>query len=179
MTRPRKKWTNPWRRNDLTHVAEKEMTFWDHLDVLRGALIRILCVWFVCGVGYFLAMPYLFDHVILAPCSNDFAFYGFLPVKSGRRAARIAEIAAEYRRLCLEAQDVVSAELRHAVPLAEGDIDRLKDFLCRRYHKSQAQLALVQDPALIGGFQLRVGDQVYDQSYRNALRQLKERLQSR
>lgn len=78
MTRPRKKWINPWRRNDPTHVAEKEMTFWDHLDVLRGALIRILCVWFVCGVGYFLAMPYLFDHVILAPCSNDFAFYGFL-----------------------------------------------------------------------------------------------------
>ena len=111
--------------------------------------------------------------------SDRFAFYGFLPVKSGRRAARIAEIAAEYRRLCLEAQDVVSAELRYAVPLAEGDIDRLKDFLCRRYHKSQAQLALVQDPALIGGFQLRVGDQVYDQSYRNALRQLKERLQSR
>lgn len=110
--------------------------------------------------------------------SPRFLNFLLLVVENGRQN-EIAEIAAEYRRLCLEAQDVVSAELRYAVPLAEGDIDRLKDFLCRRYHKSQAQLALVQDPALIGGFQLRVGDQMYDQSYRNALRQLKERLQSR
>lgn len=54
------------------------MTFWDHLDVLRHALIRILVVWFVLAVGYFLAMPFLFDKVILAPCENDFVFYEFL-----------------------------------------------------------------------------------------------------
>ena len=54
----------------------KELTFWDHLDELRRVLFRIIGVWFVLAVGYFIAMPYLFDHVILAPCHNDFIFCG-------------------------------------------------------------------------------------------------------
>ena len=33
---------------------------------------------FVLAIGYFIAMPYLFDHVILAPCHNDFIFYDLL-----------------------------------------------------------------------------------------------------
>ena len=32
----------------------------------------------VLAIGYFIAMPYLFDHVILAPCHNDFIFYDLL-----------------------------------------------------------------------------------------------------
>lgn len=59
-------------------VADKELTFWDHLDELRRVLFRIIGVWFVLAVGYFLAMPYLFDKVILAPCHNDFIFYDLL-----------------------------------------------------------------------------------------------------
>ena len=43
-----------------------EMTFWDHLDELRKVLFRVVGVWFVLAIGYFIAMPYLFDHVILA-----------------------------------------------------------------------------------------------------------------
>lgn len=59
-------------------MADKELTFWDHLDELRRVLFRIIGVWFVLAVGYFLAMPYLFDKVILAPCHNDFIFYDLL-----------------------------------------------------------------------------------------------------
>ena len=59
-------------------MADKELSFWDHLDILRRALIRIISVWFVLAIAYFVAMPYLFDNVILAPCSNDFVFYDFL-----------------------------------------------------------------------------------------------------
>ncbi|WP_321479267.1 twin-arginine translocase subunit TatC [uncultured Bacteroides sp.] len=55
-----------------------EMTFWDHLDELRHVLFRIIGVWLVLAVGYFIVMPYLFDHVILAPCHNDFIFYSLL-----------------------------------------------------------------------------------------------------
>ena len=59
-------------------MADKELTFWDHLDELRRVLFRVLGVWFVLAVGYFIAMPYLFDRVILAPCHNDFVFYDLL-----------------------------------------------------------------------------------------------------
>lgn len=54
------------------------MTFWDHLDELRKVLFRVLGVWFALAIGYFIAMPYLFDQVILAPCQNEFVFYDFL-----------------------------------------------------------------------------------------------------
>jgi sec-independent protein translocase protein TatC len=41
-------------------------------------LFRVCGVWFVLLIGFFIAMPYLFDTVILAPCHNDFAFYSLL-----------------------------------------------------------------------------------------------------
>lgn len=54
------------------------MTFWDHLDVLRRVLFRVVGVWLILAVGFFIAMPYIFDNVILAPCHNDFVFYNLL-----------------------------------------------------------------------------------------------------
>lgn len=61
-------------------AEDNEMTFWDHLDELRRVLFRVIGVWMVLAVGYFIAMPYLFDRVILAPCHNDFVFYELLRV---------------------------------------------------------------------------------------------------
>jgi len=55
-----------------------EMTFWDHLDVLRRVIFRVFGVWLLLAIGFFIAMPYLFDNVVLAPCRNDFAFYSLL-----------------------------------------------------------------------------------------------------
>ena len=55
-----------------------EMTFWDHLDVLRRSLFRIMGVWLTIAIIYFIAMPYLFEHVIMAPCQDDFVFYELL-----------------------------------------------------------------------------------------------------
>ncbi len=55
-----------------------ELTFWDHLDELRVMLFHVIGAWCILGVAYFIAMPYLFDNVILAPCYDDFVFYRFL-----------------------------------------------------------------------------------------------------
>lgn len=55
-----------------------ELTFWDHLDELRIVLFRVIGVWFALTIAYFIAMPYIFDNIILAPCHNDFIFYDFL-----------------------------------------------------------------------------------------------------
>lgn len=54
------------------------MTFWDHLDDLRGVLIRIAVVMLVLGVAAFCAMPRIFDTVVMAPCRPDFPFYRLL-----------------------------------------------------------------------------------------------------
>lgn len=55
-----------------------DLTFWDHLDVLRRVLFRVIGVWLVLAIAFFASMPYLFDNVILAPCHNDFIFYNLL-----------------------------------------------------------------------------------------------------
>lgn len=56
-------------------MDEREMTFWEHLDELRTVLLRILVVWGVLLVILIAIMPTIFDKVILAPCSDDFALY--------------------------------------------------------------------------------------------------------
>lgn len=52
-----------------------EGSFWDHLDALRSVLVRVLIVVAVLAVASFAAMPWLFEHVIMAPCSPGFATY--------------------------------------------------------------------------------------------------------
>ena len=59
-------------------MEDRELTFWEHLDVLRWALVRIVGLWFLLAIGFFIAMPYIFDPVIMGPCHDNFVFYGFL-----------------------------------------------------------------------------------------------------
>ncbi|MBE0642320.1 MAG: twin-arginine translocase subunit TatC [Bacteroidales bacterium] len=51
---------------------EKEMSFWDHLDELRGHLFRSVIAVFVLAVVAFLNRNILFDEIILAPREPDF-----------------------------------------------------------------------------------------------------------
>ncbi len=51
------------------------MTFWNHIEELRWTLARIVGVWIALAIGYFIAMPHIFESVILAPCNNDFVTY--------------------------------------------------------------------------------------------------------
>ena len=60
-----------------------ELTFWDHLEVLRWGLVRIVGVLFVCMIIAFAAMPYIFNQYILAPTTSDFFVYRWLEKVSG------------------------------------------------------------------------------------------------
>lgn len=53
------------------------LTFWEHLDVLRGSLIRMLVTAVTAGVAAFALKDQLFA-VVLAPCSSDFITYRLL-----------------------------------------------------------------------------------------------------
>ena len=63
--------------------VEEELSFWDHLEVLRWALVRIAGVLMVFLVFTFLSMPYVFDQYILAPTTSDFFVYKWLEGISG------------------------------------------------------------------------------------------------
>lgn len=56
-------------------AVDGDMTFWSHLDVMRGMLVKAALLVAVLTVTLFAAMPRLFDSVILAPCSGDFVLY--------------------------------------------------------------------------------------------------------
>lgn len=52
-----------------------EMSFWEHLEALRSVLIKIVVLLVVTMIGFFVAMPSMFDSVILAPCDGNFVLY--------------------------------------------------------------------------------------------------------
>ncbi|MCR4993973.1 MAG: twin-arginine translocase subunit TatC [Bacteroidales bacterium] len=53
------------------------MTFWDHLDVLRGSIIRVLLAAVLMGIGVFFFKEQLFD-LVLWPRDSDFPTYRLL-----------------------------------------------------------------------------------------------------
>ena len=57
--------------------TQEPQTFWDHLDELRGTLIRMICAVVVFGIVAFLMKDELFS-VVLAPRSSDFITYRLL-----------------------------------------------------------------------------------------------------
>lgn len=61
-----------------TPEGEIQMTFWEHLEDLRWALVRVAAVLFLFVIGCFCAMPYLFDNFVLGPTTSDFFLYKWL-----------------------------------------------------------------------------------------------------
>ncbi len=52
--------------------------FWDHLDVLRGAVLRSLAAVLIMSCVGLVFKTFLFDTIILAPTKSDFIVYKFL-----------------------------------------------------------------------------------------------------
>ncbi len=53
------------------------MSFWEHLDVLRAFIIRIVVVWLLCSIVAFFFKEKVFE-IILAPRDSDFITYRWL-----------------------------------------------------------------------------------------------------
>jgi sec-independent protein translocase protein TatC len=62
-------------------VTSEQLTFWEHLDVLRSALIRMALVIAVLAVAAFLLKNELFG-IVLAPRTSEFITYRLLGVDS-------------------------------------------------------------------------------------------------
>lgn len=56
-------------------MGNEEMNFWDHVDELRGVLLRSGAVVLLAAVVLFIFMGGIFDAVILAPCRPEFPLY--------------------------------------------------------------------------------------------------------
>ncbi|KXB84058.1 twin arginine-targeting protein translocase TatC [Prevotella sp. DNF00663] len=58
-------------------MAEEELSFWEHLDVFRNCLIKVICVTVVAGIVAFCLKEQLFD-IVLAPKDAHFITYKLL-----------------------------------------------------------------------------------------------------
>lgn len=59
-------------------MSSGEMTFWDHLEVLRWSIFRTLGAILILFIAAFAVMPSLFDAVVLAPTTGEFFVYKWL-----------------------------------------------------------------------------------------------------
>ena len=68
-----------------------EMSFWDHLEAFRWMLIRCLTAMGIFVLGGFAFIPWLFEHVVMAPSRGDFFLYRWL----ARGASLVAAVPEE------------------------------------------------------------------------------------
>ncbi|PSQ97034.1 MAG: F0F1 ATP synthase subunit delta [Bacteroidetes bacterium SW_9_63_38] len=92
------------------------------------------------------------------------------------RETMTKEVLDAYQSLRDEQQGVVNAHVTVAHPIPEEDREALIDTLETQTGKS-VRLHLQENPELVGGVVIRIGDHVYDGSVRNKLSNLHDRLQ--
>ena len=93
------------------------------------------------------------------------------------REAELPDIISEFHRLLDDSRGVVRGEVVSAIPMQPTQLENLKRKLDARTGKNVV-LETKHDSGLLGGFVVRLNDQVIDVSLRNQLRKMHQRLTS-
>ena len=94
----------------------KDLTFWEHLDELRSALIRIVCAGLVCGVVAFIFKEWLFDF-ILAPSKSDFVTYRLMNKLGGITGVAVDDFRVDMINTALAQQFIIHMKTAFIVGL--------------------------------------------------------------
>ena len=92
-------------------------------------------------------------------------------VIANRRLAELPEIIAAFHAIVAQAKGEVAAEIVSAHPLNDAQTARLKEKI-RAIAGSDVQLDSRVDPALLGGFVVKIGSQMIDASLKTQLSRL-------
>lgn len=103
------------------------------------------------------------------------SFLGVVTKK--RRLPLLEAIRERYQALLDEAEGIVRAEVRSALPVTDAQRAALEEAL-RRATGGQVRCGYSVDPALVGGVAVRIGSAVYDGSVQGHLDALRRRLVS-
>ena len=116
------------------------------------------------------------EAVALLAEGQDRLIVNFLGLLVGRQATSLLpDIVAEYGALLNESAGRVQASVATAAPLSDRQQARLTASLAAALEKSVA-LDVREEPEIIGGMVVRVGDQVIDGSVRSRLAALRRQL---
>lgn len=78
-----------------------------------------------------------------------------------------------YDALIRERESTIEATFTYVTRPEDAQIEQLKKKIAAEYGKSAVKLELKEDPSLIGGFVLKVGEAILDQSVRTSMAKLK------
>ena len=87
-------------------VEDENLTFWDHLDELRGALLKIIGVAVLFGVVAFVFKDLLFD-IVLAPSKSDFVTYRLLNRLAELAGSAVADFKIDLVNISLAQQFII------------------------------------------------------------------------
>jgi len=116
------------------------------------------------------ALATLFEGRMLPKLSNLIGL-----VLRRRRLESVPAVAREFRRLYNRDLGIVEATATSAAELDEREVDALRSRL-EQFTGGKIELGLRVDPELLGGVQVRIGDQLMDGSVRGRLERLRSRL---
>ena len=88
----------------------------------------------------------------------------------------ILDIFSEYHVLERRQRDCAHAVLEYVTPLTDAQLTAMKKMICAKTGEPEVQLELHQNPELLGGFILHIGDDEYDRSVRSAVRNMRKSL---
>lgn len=101
----------------------------------------------------------------------------FLQVLAGnKRLELLPEVAEQFEERRAEAQSTLEVKVTSAFTLSDGEAEKLKSALARRFQR-EINLTSEVDASLIGGALIRAGDTVIDGSVRGKLNKLAEVVQ--
>jgi F-type H+-transporting ATPase subunit delta len=92
-----------------------------------------------------------------------------------KRLRMVPSLVAEYRRLVYAHKGIVEADVVTAIPITDGEEERIGRDLAAITGKT-VMLAAMVDPEIIGGLVVRLGDKLMDGSVRTRLQQLRRKL---
>lgn len=101
------------------------------------------------------------------------AVHNFIKVMSDNGDIALwGDMMNAYDALALEGRNMIRATFSYVTKPDDAQVEKLKARICRDYGKAGVELTLEEDPALVGGFVLTVGDSVLDKSIRTAIHKM-------
>ena len=86
------------------------------------------------------------------------------------------EAVEYYDELKRKTDKIIKAEFDYVTMPKDEQLERIKQYLMKQYQADEVDLTLKEDKDLIGGFMLKVGYHVYDNSLSGKMRKLQQKL---
>ena len=91
----------------------------------------------------------------------------------------IEEIFEDYEELCRQHEKTIHAVMRYVTAPKDAQLDGIRAFLCREFGAQKAEIEMIEDKSLIGGFILQADGREFDWSMRGRYRMLQQKLTRR